>query len=45
MTKALVPIANKLAEKLGMDAGEQLVPILKATAFSGDTTEAQFVAL
>lgn len=45
MTKALVPLANKLAEKLGLDAGEELVPILKATAFSGDATEAQFVAL
>lgn len=45
MTNALVPLANKLAEKLGLEAGEQLVPVLKATAFSGDATEAQFVAL
>ena len=45
MTTALATMANKLADKLGMEAGEQLVPVLKATAFSGDATDAQFVAL
>lgn len=45
MSTALSTMANKLADKLGMEAGEQLVPVLKATAFSGDATDAQFVAL
>lgn len=45
MSTALTTMANKLADKLGMEAGEQLVPVLKATAFSGDATDAQFVAL
>ena len=45
MTTALVTMANKLAEKLNMNVGEELIQILKATAFSGDDTEAKFVDL
>ncbi|WON77543.1 phage recombination protein Bet [Serratia sp. UGAL515B_01] len=45
MTTALVTMAGKLAERLGMDAGSDLVGVLKATAFSGEATDAQFTAL
>lgn len=45
MSTALSNMAGKLAERLGMDAGDDLVGVLKATAFSGEATDAQFTAL
>lgn len=45
MSTALSTLAGKLAERLGMDAGDDLVGVLKATAFSGEATDAQFTAL
>lgn len=45
MSTALSALAGKLAERLGMDAGDDLVGVLKATAFSGEATDAQFTAL
>lgn len=46
MTTAVMTIANKLAVKLGMgEVGAELTTTLKATAFKGNATDAQFTAL
>lgn len=45
MSNALSTLAGKLAERLGMDTGDDLVGVLKATAFSDEATDAQFTAL
>lgn len=45
MSTELVQLANKLAEKLNMEAGDKLITTLKNTAFSGDASEDQFIAL
>lgn len=46
MSTAMVPqLTTKLAERLGMKGGEELVGILKQTAFKGQVSDAQMVAL
>ncbi|MBT9428908.1 phage recombination protein Bet [Candidatus Symbiopectobacterium endolongispinus] len=45
MSTALTTLAGKLAERLGLDAGDDLLGVLKATAFSGEATDAQFTTL
>ncbi|MBC8951157.1 phage recombination protein Bet [Xenorhabdus sp. TS4] len=46
MSTALVSLAGTLADKLGMRVQEdELIETLKATAFRGNATEQQFVAL
>lgn len=46
MTTALSNMAGKLAERLGMDAGTDLMNTLKLTAFKGgNVTDEQFTAL
>ncbi|MBD2798371.1 phage recombination protein Bet [Xenorhabdus sp. 18] len=46
MSTALVSLAGTLADKLGMKVQEdELIETLKATAFRGNATEQQFVAL
>ncbi|NHB94543.1 phage recombination protein Bet [Photorhabdus cinerea] len=46
MSTALVSLTETLAEKLGMKVQEgELIETLKATAFRGNATEQQFVAL
>src|SRR5574340_1345013 len=46
MTTAMVPqLTAKLASRLGMEGGEELVNVLKATAFKGQVSDAQMVAL
>ncbi|WP_387468239.1 phage recombination protein Bet [Photorhabdus sp. RM323S] len=46
MSTALVSLTGTLAEKLGMKVQEgELIETLKATAFRGNATEQQFVAL
>lgn len=38
-------LTGKLAERLGMEGGEELVNVLKATAFKGQVSDAQMTAL
>jgi len=46
MSTAVMTLANNLAAKLGMgEVGQELISTLKATAFKGDATDAQFTAL
>lgn len=46
MSTAVMTLANNLATKLGMgDVGQELVTTLKATAFKGNASDAQFTAL
>ena len=46
MTTALITMANKLATRLGMEAGTELMNTLKNTAFKGgNVTDEQFTAL
>ena len=46
MSTALSTMANKLADRLGMDAGTELITTLKNTAFkNGNVTDEQFTAL
>lgn len=46
MSTAVMTLANNLASKLGMgDVGQELVTTLKATAFKGNASDAQFTAL
>lgn len=46
MSAALVALTNKLAARFDIDgAGEELVAVLKATAFKGPATDAQMTAL
>lgn len=46
MANAMVPqLTNKLAAKLGMDGGEELITVLKQTAFKGQVSDAQMTAL
>ena len=46
MTTALATMANKLATRLGMEAGTELMNTLKNTAFKGgNVTDEQFTAL
>lgn len=46
MSTAVMTLANNLAAKLGMgEVGNELISTLKATAFKGDATDAQFTAL
>ncbi|MDU1953706.1 MAG: phage recombination protein Bet [Atlantibacter hermannii] len=42
---SLTTLANTLAQRLGMDQGTELIATLRATAFKGDATDAQFTAL
>lgn len=42
---ALATLANKLASTLNMGDGEGLLPVLKATAFKGQVSDAQMTAL
>ena len=46
MSTAMVPqLTTKLAARLGMEGGEELVNVLKATAFKGQVSDAQMTAL
>lgn len=45
MSNALTNLTNKLATRLGMGDGLELVEALKATAFKGQVTDAQMTAL
>jgi phage recombination protein Bet len=46
MSTAITTLANNLATKLGMgEVGSELISTLKATAFKGQVTDAQFTAL
>ena len=45
MTNALATLGGKLACRFGMDEQSDVVPILKATAFKGQASDAQLVAL
>lgn len=46
MSTAMVPqLTSKLAARLGMEGGEELVNVLKATAFKGQVSDAQMTAL
>lgn len=45
MTTALVSLTQKLASRLDMGDGTELVATLKATAFKGQVTDAQMTAL
>ena len=45
MSTALVSLTNKLATSLGMGDGADLLPSLKATAFKGQVSDAQMMAL
>ena len=46
MSTAVMTLANNLATKLGMgDVGQELMTTLKATAFKGNASDAQFTAL
>ena len=47
MSTALATLAGKLAERVGMESSDQqeLITTLRATAFKGDASEAQFTAL
>ena len=45
MSNYLVDLTGKLAEKLGMVDGAELLDTLKATAFKGEVTDAQMTAL
>lgn len=45
MTTALTTLTQKLADRLDMGDGSQLIETLKATAFKGQVTDAQMTAL
>lgn len=45
MTTALVTLTAKLANTLSMGGGDDLLPVLKATAFKGQVSDAQMTAL
>jgi phage recombination protein Bet len=45
MTTALMTLGDKLAERFNMGHGEDVVQVLKATAFKGPATDAQLTAL
>lgn len=45
MSSALTTLANKLATTLNMGSADGLLPVLKATAFKGQVTDAQMTAL
>jgi hypothetical protein len=46
MSNALATLSSKLAESFGFgDNGNEVIPILKATAFKGGATDAQLTAL
>ena len=46
MSTALVTLGNKLAERFGMgENGQEVIAVLKATAFKGPATDAQLTAL
>lgn len=46
MSTAMVPqLTKKLAEHLGMDGGEDLINVLKQTAFKGQVSDAQMTVL
>ena len=45
MSTALTTLANKLATTLNMGSADGLLPVLKATAFKGQVTDAQMTAL
>ena len=44
-TAMTTQLTSKLAERLGMEGGEELVNVLKATAFKGQVSDAQMTAL
>lgn len=44
-TAMTTQLTGKLAERLGMEGGEELVNVLKATAFKGQVSDAQMTAL
>lgn len=44
-TAMTTQLTGKLAERLGMAGGEELVSVLKATAFKGQVSDAQMTAL
>lgn len=47
MSTALATLAGKLAERVGMDSvdPQELITTLRQTAFKGDASDAQFIAL
>lgn len=45
MSTAIVELTQKLAGRLEMGGGEDLIPTLKATAFKGQVSDAQMTAL
>ncbi len=47
MSTALATLAGKLAERVGMDSVDplELITTLRQTAFKGDASDAQFIAL
>lgn len=45
MTTTLVTLTAKLANTLSMGGGDDLLPVLKATAFKGQVSDAQMTAL
>lgn len=44
-TAMTTQLTGRLAERLGMEGGEELVNVLKATAFKGQVSDAQMTAL
>ena len=44
-TAMTTQLTGKLAERLGMEGGEELVNVLKSTAFKGQVSDAQMTAL
>src|SRR3972149_3155838 len=44
-TAMTTQLTGKLAERLGMEGGDELVNVLKATAFKGQVSDAQMTAL
>ncbi len=47
MSTALATLAGKMAERVGMDSvdPQELITTLRQTAFKGDASDAQFIAL
>lgn len=45
MSNALVTLSSKLADRFGMGADSDVLPILKSTAFKGQVSDAQMAAL
>lgn len=47
MSTALATLAGRLAERVGMDSvdPQELITTLRQTAFKGDASDAQFIAV